>query len=172
MKGSFRLLTEGAPLAAAGGGVMQVVIGADHGGYELKKKIVDYLSSQGHGIIDVGTHTSEAVDYPDYARAVANAIIDLRAERGILICGSGVGACVAADKFPGIRAAVCHDAFSAHQGVEDDDMNVLCLGARVVGPELAKELVRVFLVAVFSAQERHVRRLNKVKEIERELAAG
>jgi ribose 5-phosphate isomerase B len=145
---------------------MNIVIGADHGGYELKKIIVDDLRKNGHGAEDVGTHSSAAVDYPDYARAVANAVINGRGERGIIICGSGVGACVAANKFPGIRAAVCHDTFSAHQGVEDDDMNVLCLGARVVGPELARELVRTFLGACFSGVERHVRRLNKVREIE------
>ncbi len=117
---------------------------------------------------DFGTYGEEAVDYPDYARSVAGAVLDSKAERGILICGSGVGAGVAANKFPGIRAAVCHDTFSAHQGVEDDDLNVLCLGARVVGTELAKEIVRTFLRASFSQAERHVRRLGKVSDIERE----
>ncbi|HEX9113115.1 MAG TPA: RpiB/LacA/LacB family sugar-phosphate isomerase, partial [Nitrospirota bacterium] len=115
-----------------------------------------------------GTHDENPVDYPDYARAVARAVLDKKAGRGILICGSGVGAGVAANKFPGIRAAVCHDTYSAHQGVEHDDMNVLCLGARVVGPELAKEIARTFLEAVFSGAERHVRRLGKVTEIEKE----
>ncbi len=149
---------------------MNIIVGADHGGFPLKAAIIEYLAGLGHTVEDVGTFSSEPVDYPDYARAVANAIIDGRGERGIIICGSGVGACVAANKFPGIRAAVCHDTFSAHQGVEDDDMNVLCLGARVVGPELAKDLVRTFLSAVFSGAERHVRRLAKVKAIEKEFS--
>ncbi len=148
---------------------MNIVIGADHGGFELKSIIIEYLKSLGHAARDVGTYNSEPADYPDYARAVANAVIDGRAERGILVCGSGVGASVAANKFPGIRAAVCHDTFSARQGVEDDDMNVLCLGARVVGPELAKDIVRAFLAARFSGEERHVRRLGKIAAIEKEL---
>jgi ribose 5-phosphate isomerase B len=149
---------------------MNIIVGADHGGFPLKAIVVKYLAELGHAVEDVGTFSSEPVDYPDYARAVANAIIDGRGERGIIICGSGVGACVAANKFPGIRAAVCHDTFSAHQGVEDDDMNVLCLGARVVGPELAKDLVRTFLSAVFSGAERHVHRLAKVRAIEKEFS--
>jgi len=148
---------------------MNVVIGADHGGFALKAIIIEYVKKLGHAARDVGAYNNEPSDYPDYARSVANAIIDGRAERGILICGSGVGACVTANKFPGVRAAVCHDTFSAHQGVEDDDMNVLCLGARVVGPELAKELVRTFLNAAFSAAERHVRRLGKIADIEKEI---
>ncbi len=148
---------------------MNIVVGADHGGFELKARIIEYVKDLGHSAHDVGTYTSEPADYPDYARAVANAVIDRRADRGILICGSGVGASVAANKFPGIRAAVCHDTFSARQGVEDDDMNVLCLGARVVGPELAKEITRIFLSAEFSGLERHVRRLGKIAEIEKEL---
>ncbi len=148
---------------------MQVAVGADHGGFPLKIVLLEYLKTLGHAVRDLGTYSTEPVDYPDYARAVANAIIDGRAERGILICGSGVGACVAANKFPEIRAAICHDTFSAHQGVEDDDMNILCLGARIVGPELAKEIVSKYLKATFSGAERHVRRLEKVAEIEREL---
>lgn len=148
---------------------MKVIIGADHGGYELKKIIGEDLRQNGHDAEDAGTHSSAAVDYPDYARAVADGVISRRAERGIILCGSGVGACVAANKFPGIRAAICHDAFSARQGVEDDDMNVLCLGARVIGPGLAKELVRTFLAASFSGAERHIRRLNKVREIEKRI---
>ncbi len=147
---------------------MNIVIGADHGGFDLKAVLIEYVKKLGHAVRDLGTYTSEPADYPDYARAVANALIDERAERGVIICGSGVGACVAANKFPGIRAAVCHDTFSAHQGVEDDNMNVLCLGARVVGPELAKEIVRTFLAASFSGAERHRRRLAKVEEIEKE----
>ncbi len=149
---------------------MNIVIGADHGGFMLKSLIIDYLKDLGHEARDVGAYSSEPSDYPDYARAVANEVIDGRAERGILICGSGVGASVAANKFPGIRAAVCHDTFSAHQGVEDDNMNVLCMGARVVGPELAKDITRTFLAAKFSGAERHVRRLGKIAAIEKELS--
>ena len=148
---------------------MQVAIGADHGGFPLKIVLLEHLKTLGHAVRDLGTYGSDPVDYPDYARAVANAVIEGKAERGILICGSGVGACVAANKFPEIRAAICHDTFSAHQGVEDDDMNILCLGARVVGAELAKDIVTTFLTATFSGAERHVRRLAKVAEIEREL---
>ena len=147
---------------------MMIAIGADHGGYYLKNLLVNHLHELGHTVSDFGTYGEEAVDYPDYARSVAVAVLEGKAERGILICGSGVGAGVAANKFPGVRAAVCHDTFSAHQGVEDDNMNVLCLGARVVGTELAKEIVRAFLRASFSQAERHVRRLGKVSDIERE----
>jgi len=129
---------------------------------------VEFLKKLGHEVIDLGTNSEEPVDYPDFARAVAQEILAKKAERGILICGSGVGACVTANKFPGIRAAICHDTFSAHQGVEDDDLNVLCLGARVVGPELAKDIVRIWISASFSGAERHRRRLAKVLEIERE----
>ena len=147
---------------------MKVAIGSDHGGFVLKGIILGFLTEKGHEVIDLGAHTPEPSDYPDFARAVAGAILSRKAERGVLICGSGVGASVAANKFPGIRAAVCHDTFSAHQGVEDDEMNVLCLGERIIGPELAKEIVMSFLAAAFSGAERHVLRLNKVKEIERE----
>jgi ribose 5-phosphate isomerase B len=147
---------------------MKIAIGADHGGFLLKAELVKYLEQTGRGPLDLGTFSNEAVDYPDYARAVAQAVRGHKADRGILICGSGVGAGVAANKLPGIRAAVCHDTFSAHQGVEDDNMNILCLGARVIGVELAKELVRSFLAAKFSGAERHVRRLGKVNEIEKE----
>lgn len=145
---------------------MRIAIGADHGGYRLKAVIADFVGQFGHEAADLGTYGEEPADYPDFSRAVAEAIGRKDAERGIVICGSGVGACVAANKFPGIRAAICHDTFSAHQGVEDDDMNVLCLGARVVGPELAKDVVRTFLAAAFSGAERHVRRLGKVQDIE------
>ncbi len=147
---------------------MKIAIGADHGGFHLKTALVEYIKKLGHTVEDLGTHSEQPADYPDYARAVAQTVIDKKAERGVLICGSGVGACVAANKFPGIRAAVCHDTFSAHQGVEDDNMNILCLGARVIGPELAKEIVRVYLSASFSGAERHVRRLGKVEAIEKE----
>jgi ribose 5-phosphate isomerase B len=147
---------------------MKIAIAADHGGFLLKTELVKYVEQAGHIPVDLGTFSAEAVDYPDYARAVAQAVREHKVDRGILICGSGVGAGVAANKFPGIRAAVCHDTFSARQGVEDDDMNVLSLGARVIGMELAKELVRTFLAAKFSNAERHVRRLGKVADIERE----
>jgi ribose 5-phosphate isomerase B len=149
---------------------MNVVIGADHGGFMLKADLVEFLKQLGHAVRDIGTYSAEPSDYPDYARALARFVLDRQADRGILICGSGVGASIAANKFPGIRAAVCHDTFSAHQGVEDDAMNVLCLGARIVGTELAKEIVRAFLAASFSGAERHVRRVAKVKEIEKEFS--
>lgn len=145
-----------------------IAIAADHGGYALKVLLAMDLAAQGHGVRDLGTQSDAAVDYPDYARLLALDILDGKSERGILICGSGVGACVAVNKFPGIRAGLCHDTFSSHQGVEDDDMNVLCLGARVVGPELARDIVRTFLAARFSGVERHVRRVRKIAEIERE----
>jgi RpiB/LacA/LacB family sugar-phosphate isomerase len=147
---------------------MILAIGADHGGFHLKTIVVDFLKILGYDVNDVGTYSDEPVDYPDYARAVSKEIMLKKAERGILICGSGVGACVAANKFPGIRAAICHDTFSAHQGVEDDNINILCLGARVVGHELAKEIVRVWLSSSFSGAERHIRRLAKIDEIEKE----
>jgi len=151
---------------------MVIAIAADHAGFHLKVLIVEFLKELGHDIVDLGTQSEDPVDYPDYARAVAQEILSRRVERGILICGSGVGACAAANKFPGIRAAICHDTFSAHQGVEDDDLNVLCLGARVIGPELAKEIVRVWLSAAFSGAERHCRRLAKIGQIEKELIRG
>ena len=147
---------------------MIVAIAADHGGYALKAKMVVHLRELGHIVHDLGTHSEEPVDYPDFARAVTAEIRSHEAERGILICGSGVGACIAANKFPGIRAALCHDSFSAHQGVEDDDANVLCLGARVVGVELAKELAGIWLGATFSGAVRHRRRLAKLVTFEKE----
>lgn len=151
---------------------MKVVLGSDHGGFDLKGIIAAFLAIKGHEVTDVGCYTSEPSDYPDFARAVARLVADGQAERGILVCGSGVGASVAANKIHGIRAAICHDTFSAHQGVEDDDMNVLCLGERVIGRELAKELVSAFLAARFSGAERHVRRLRKVEAMEREVTPG
>jgi ribose 5-phosphate isomerase B len=147
---------------------MIIAVGADHGGFLLKNKIVEFLKELGHEVHDLGTHSEDPVDYPDFAMTVSGEILLQKAERGILICGSGVGACVAADKFPGIRAAICHDTFSAHQGVEDDNINVLCLGARVIGTELAKDIVKVWLSASFSGAERHKRRLSKVEKIEKE----
>ena len=146
---------------------MRIAIGADHGGYSLKPYIADLLEGMGHGVLDVGAHSLDpADDYPDFAKAVAEAVAGDTAARGIVMCGSGVGAAVAANKVRGVRASVCHDAYSARQGVEHDDMNVLCLGARVVGSELAKELVSVFISADFSGDERHKRRLTKILEME------
>jgi ribose 5-phosphate isomerase B len=149
---------------------MVIAFAADHGGFRLKEVLIHFVHSLGHTVQDLGTNSEESVDYPDYARAIGWSVGKGGADRGILICGSGVGASVAANKIPGIRAGLCHDTFSAHQGVEDDDMNVLCLGARVVGPELAKEIVRSFLAARFSKAERHVRRVEKVNELERQCA--
>jgi ribose 5-phosphate isomerase B len=151
---------------------MLIAIAADHAGFRLKALIVEFLKGLGYDLVDLGTQSEAPVDYPDYARAVAEEILSQRVKRAILICGSGVGACAAANKFPGIRAAICHDTFSAHQGVEDDNLNILCLGARVVGPELAKEIVRVWLSAVFSGAERHRRRLTKIDQIEKEFMKG
>jgi ribose 5-phosphate isomerase B len=145
---------------------MKIALGSDHAGFALKQQLAPLLRGEGHEVLDVGTHSEAPADYPDSAEAVGNAVAQGRAERGVLICGSGVGASVAACKLPGIRAAVCHDTYSAHQGVEHDDMNVLVLGARVVGPALALELVRAFLAARFSGEERHRRRLDKVKALE------
>jgi ribose 5-phosphate isomerase B len=152
---------------------MRIVLGADHAGFEMKQDLIRFVRSLGHEILDVGTSDpSEPDDYPDFAEAVARAVGEGNAARGILICGSGVGASVAANKVPGIRAGLCHDTYSAHQGVEHDDMNVLVLGARVIGPEMARELARNFLDAKFSGEERHMRRLGKVKAIESKFLAG
>jgi len=145
---------------------MKLVLASDHAGVALKSHVIEKLRQEGHEITDLGTNTTDAVDYPDYAKAVALAVLHGDAERAILICGSGAGACVAANKFKGIRAATCHDSFSARQCVEDDDVNVLCLGARVIGPELALEVVRDYVAARFSGAERHRRRLGKVAAFE------
>ncbi|HLW54452.1 MAG TPA: ribose 5-phosphate isomerase B [Candidatus Angelobacter sp.] len=150
---------------------MRITIGSDHAGYELKKVLADFLGGQGHQVRDVGTNSTAAVDYPDFAEAVGVSVLRGESERGILICGSGVGAAVAANKIPGIRAGQCHDTYSAHQGVEHDDVNVLVLGARVIGVELAKELCATFLRANFTAEERHQRRLAKTLSIEQRYAA-
>jgi RpiB/LacA/LacB family sugar-phosphate isomerase len=146
---------------------MNIVIGSDHAGYPLKTELKRLLLDLGHQIEDVGTDTPDPVDYPDFAEAVAGAVLDGRAERGVLICGSGVGASVAANKVPGIRAGLCHDTYSAHQCVEHDDVNVLVVGARVIGSELAREIVRAFVDARFTGEERHTRRLGKVSAIEK-----
>jgi ribose 5-phosphate isomerase B len=149
---------------------MKIVIGSDHAGFALKSNIGDLLRSLSLDVLDVGAFNENPSDYPDFAEAVGNAILDGKAERGILICGSGVGVGVAANKMTGIRAAVCHDTYSAHQGVEHDDMNVLVLGSRIIGEKLAEELVKSFLNARFTNEARHVRRLNKVKALEAKFA--
>lgn len=148
---------------------MKLAVGVDHGGFPLKATVIEELERLGHEVLDLGTHSSESVDYPDFAAAVGRAINTKQAERGIVICGSGVGACVAANKIHGVRACLCHDTYSAHQGVEHDDMNVLCLGARIIGPALALELVRAFVGAHFAHDPRFQRRLDKVLALE---AAG
>jgi RpiB/LacA/LacB family sugar-phosphate isomerase len=145
---------------------MRVAIASDHAGFELKQALVGYLRELGHDVLDMGTNSTAPVDYPDFAEAIGLAIRDGRAWRGILICGSGVGASVAANKIPGIRAGLTHDTYSAHQGVEHDDMNVIVLGARIIGSEMARELVKTFLSAEFTGEERHRRRLDKIKAIE------
>ena len=146
---------------------MRIAVGADHAGFNLKQILVADLRHRGHEVIDAGTNSDDPVDYPDYAEAVSKVLLDGRAERGVLICGSGVGASVSANKIPGIRAGLCHDTYSARQGVEHDDMNVLVLGARVIGVELARDLVDNFLAAKFTSEERHRRRLEKIKALEK-----
>ncbi len=148
------------------GGSMKLVVGSDHAGFLLKQEVAESLRKEGHEVVDVGTSSTAPVDYPDFAEAVGLAVREGRGERGVLICGSGVGAAVAANKLPGVRAAICHDTYSAHQGVEHDDMNVLVLGGRIVGPALAHELVRAFVAARYSGEERHARRLAKVIALE------
>jgi len=150
---------------------MRIALGADHGGFRLKEEIAERLAAIGVTVIDLGTTSQAPVDYPDYAEAVASAVRSGAADRGVLLCGSGIGASIAANKIPGIRAGLCHDTYSAHQGVEHDDMNVLVLGARIVGTELAWELVRSYLGASFSGEERHRRRLAKVQALEEKSAA-
>jgi RpiB/LacA/LacB family sugar-phosphate isomerase len=145
---------------------MKIVIGSDHAGFQLKTSMDSFLKSLGHMVLDIGAYDDKPSDYPDFAELVGKAILDGRAERGILICGSGVGVSVAANKMIGIRAAVCHDSYSAHQGVEHDNMNVLVLGSRIIGEKLAEDLVKNFLSAKFTNEERHVRRLAKVHAIE------
>ncbi len=145
---------------------MRVGIGADHAGYPLKEAVGNHLAGTGFTVVDFGTHSEETVDYPDFAEAVARAVIDGRVERGVIVCGSGAGACIASNKVTGVRAMVAHDVYTSHQGVEHDDANVLCLGARVITEDLAMELVDSFLGAEFTGEERHLRRLNKVLAIE------
>jgi ribose 5-phosphate isomerase B len=147
---------------------LTIALGADHAGFPLKDHLVHWLASEGWQVLDLGTNSPDSVDYPDFAAAVGHAVIDGRAHRGIVVCGSGAGAAIAANKMRGIRASVCHDTYTAHQAVEHDDMNVLCLGARIVGEAVAEELVAAFLHARFSGDERHARRLGKVLELERD----
>lgn len=147
---------------------MKIALASDHAGYSLKQHLVDYLDKQGHEVIDLGVDTADVPsDYPDVAEKISLAVLEGRAERGLLLCGSGVGACIAANKIPGIYAAVCHDTYSAHQGVEHDRMNIMCVGARVIGPAMAEELAQAFLNAVPSDEERHRRRFGKVQAIEK-----
>lgn len=149
---------------------MKIAIAADHGGFPLKAELIRLIQSLGHQVEDLGAHQPDpSDDYPDFAQAVGQSIQQGKADRAVLLCGSGVGACVAANKMKGVRAGLCHDSYSAHQGVEHDDINVLCLGARIIGPALATELVTAFVSAKFTAEQRHARRLEKVKAIE---AAG
>jgi len=149
---------------------MKVAVACDHAGFPLKQTVLEAVRAAGHEPLDLGTHSAEAVDYPDYAEKVGRAILAGEAERGIMLCGSAVGANIAANKLKGIYAGICHDTYSAHQGVEHDDMNVLCLGARIIGPEPAREIVQAFLGARFvgndPGQERHQRRVGKVRKLE------
>lgn len=145
---------------------MKIAIAADHAGYALKAPLMEWIASLGHEVIDAGGHNDPTDDYPDFAVEVGSAIREGRAERGILICGSGVGVNIAANKIPGVRASICHDSYSARQGVEHDDMNVLVVGGRVIGVELAREVARAFVSASFSTEPRFQRRLDKVKAIE------
>jgi len=150
----------------------RIALGSDHAGFSLKGDIATYIKGLGYEILDLGPHSVEPVDFPDYAEAVGYAILTGEAMRGVLVCGSGVGVSVAANKIPGIRAALCHDIYSAHQSVEHDDVNVLALGAQVVGPAVAYELVRAFLEASFSGKENHRRRVEKIKAMEERFAEG
>ncbi len=150
---------------------MKISLAADHNGFDLKKEISDQLENEGHEVIDVGPHSHDPLDdYPDYAKKLADSVSRGESLRGIMICGSGVGASVASNKVKGIRAAVCHDIYSAHQGVEHDDMNVLCLGSRIVGTEVARELVKAFIGAEYTGEERHQRRLDKVLDMEKDFS--
>ena len=145
---------------------MRIAFACDHGGFPLKSEILDQIACDGHVVLDFGTFDLNSVDYPDFVEKACRAVLDGKAERAIIVCGSGIGACITANKFPGIYAGICHDCYSAHQSVEHDNANVLCLGARVIGPSLAKEVVTAFLTATFSGEERHLRRLGKMKKIE------
>jgi ribose 5-phosphate isomerase B len=145
---------------------MRVAVASDHAGFPLKDLVIRVVQEAGHEPLDLGTTSTDPVDYPDYAEKLGRAIVEGRAERGVLVCGSGVGACIAANKINGIYAGLCHDVYSAHQGVEHDDMNVLCLGARIIGPAVVPGLVQAFLSAIFSTEERHRRRVGKIRSLE------
>jgi len=151
---------------------MKIACAFDHAGFPLKPIVLETLRAAGHEVIDLGTDSTAPVDYPDKARDAANAVLEGEADRAVIVCGSGAGVAVAACKFPGIRAATAHDTYTAHQSVEHDDVNVLCLGARVIGPALAAEIIAAFAVAAFSGEERHVRRLGKINAIEQEFTGG
>jgi ribose 5-phosphate isomerase B len=151
---------------------MRIALAADHAGFQLKQHLLAWARAAGHEVLDLGAFNEQPSDYPDFARLVAEAVRKQDAERGILVCGSGVGAAVAANKFPGIRAGLCHDTYSAHQGVEHDAMNILCLGARIIGAALAEELTGAFLAARYTAETRHARRLAKIEATEREFFGG
>jgi ribose 5-phosphate isomerase B len=150
---------------------VKVAVACDHAGFPLKQTVMDVVSKAGHEVIDLGTDSTDCVDYPDFAEKAGRAIQRKEADRAIVICGSGVGAAVAANKMAGVRAGLCHDTYSAHQCVEHDDVNVLTLGARIIGPEIAIEVVRAFLGAKFTGEERHLRRLNKILALERSEAS-
>ncbi len=145
---------------------MRIAVGSDHAGFPLKEHLASWLAESGHAVYDLGTHSADPVDYPDYSAAVAQAVLDGRADRGVIVCGSGAGAAIAANKLKGIRAGVAHDSYTAHQMVEHDDANILCLGSRVIGQALAEDLVKTFVEAKFSREERHVRRLDKIRALE------
>jgi ribose 5-phosphate isomerase B len=148
---------------------MKLAIGGDHAGFPLKEPVIDFLRALGHEVTDFGTHSTEPVDFPDIARLVCEAVRSGAVERGVMVCGTGVGACIAANKFPGVRAALCHDTYSAHQCVEHDDVNVLCIGAWIVGIRVAEEVLRVFLAAEFSTAEEFRRRVHKLSVLEQEM---
>ncbi len=147
---------------------MRVAIGADHAGFQLKEDLAKLLADQGYAILDMGTHSESPVDYPDYAAAVGRAVREGRADRGVIVCGSGAGAAIATNKIKGARAVLAHDTYTAHQSVEHDDANVIALGSRVIGQALAEEVTTAFLLARFTGEDRHIRRLDKVKAIEAE----
>jgi ribose 5-phosphate isomerase B len=149
---------------------MRLAVGGDHAGFPLKGPIIDLLRAAGHNVEDFGTHSADPVDFPDIAQAVCGAIRSGSAARGLLVCGTGVGACIAGNKIPGIRAAVCHDSYSAHQCVEHDDVNLLCIGAQIVGIKLVEEILSAFLAAEFSIEEQFRRRVAKLAELERQAA--
>ncbi len=146
---------------------MRIAVASDHAGFTIKDEVINIIQAAGHEVLDLGTYSQEPVDYPDFAVKMGKALLDKQADRGVLICGSGVGACIAANKIKGIYAGICHDTYSAHQGVEHDNMNVLCLGSRIVGIELVKEILKAFLAAKFDHEERFVRRFEKIQAIEK-----